>query len=430
MNWDSSVQAAAQPEPPVSLVISAAAAQGQAYYTSLIADERFAVLALATSPADARAKLALHPELVLVEAGLFEDAAAFAQALGAYRGIAYAILSPALGTSAADAVKAVSCVQKTVSGQTNFVELAGDMYATVRNARRTAAPGGSFAGIQPPGLTTVGWRGIAVWSPQGGVGKSTLALALAMEARQRRLPVLLAVLAAPDMTPLILAGIRPEPNFTTWRAQPDPDGLRAAVQVHKQSGLPVLGGFRDAVALGAYSDEAQEGPTSLSALAYAAALSGYGIVILDCSAPEITPAALSAANTLLLVARPDPPGVHSALEGLRLVQDVMAGRHAIPPTAVHLVVNRARDTTLRPEEVVGYGKRERRDFPPLAAAVADDPNIELAVNSMEPAYYRSEALRTAMRSLGDLLFPAALAAPLAAAPEAKARKVGPFRIRF
>ena len=28
----------------------------------------------------------------------------------------------------------------------------------------------------------IGWRAIAVWSPQGGVGKSTLALALALEA--------------------------------------------------------------------------------------------------------------------------------------------------------------------------------------------------------------------------------------------------------
>jgi len=149
----------------------------------------------------------------------------------------------------------------------------------------------------------------------------------------------------------------------------------------------------------------------------------------DVSAPEIAPAALSAANTLVLVARPDTPGVYSALQAVHLVKDVMAGQHAIPPEAIYLVVNRSRDTTLRPDEMVKWDKDERRDFPPLAASITDDASVELAVNRREPAYYSSDALRGAAKTLGNLLFPAAMAAPIEAAQAARVVKVGPVRIR-
>ena len=128
--------------------------------------------------------------------------------------------------------------------------------------------------------------------------------------------------------------------------------------------------------------------------------------------------------------RPDTPGVYSALQAVHLVKDVMAGQHAIPPEAIYLVVNRARDTTLRPDEMVKWGKDERRDFPPLAASIADDASVELAVNRREPAYYSSDALRGAARTLGNLLFPAAVAAPIEAAQAARVVKVGPVRVRL
>ena len=90
-----------------------------------------------------------------------------------------------------------------------------------------------------------------------------------------------------------------------------------------------------------------------------------------------------------------------------------------------------RDTTLRPDEVVNCGKRERRDFPPLAAYVADDPNVETGRQPHGTGLLRlGRACARAAKTLGDLLFPAAVAAPTDAAAPAKVVKVGPVRVRM
>ncbi len=112
-----------------------------------------------------------------------------------------------------------------------------------------------------------------------------------------------------------------------------------------------------------------------------------------------------------------------------MVKDVLAGQHAIPPEAIYLVVNRVRNTTMTPDEIVREGKLSRRDFPPLAAAITDDPNVELAVKAMQPARDGSEPLRLAVKSLGNLLFPAALLASPEAGQAARVKRFGPFVFR-
>ncbi len=415
-------------QPPVRLLIVAQPARAQALYTAFVGDARFAVQALATSGADAKAKLALEPEAALVEVVACNGPGEFADVFAAYRGVVWAVLPAGLSPQMADAVRRVACVTQVVDGEPNFASLAGEIAAAVsarRPSQGLAADG--FAPLRS-GVAMIGWRAIAVWSPQGGVGKSTVALALALEATARRLPTLLVGLGAPDGIPLVLDGISPEPNLLNWHANPTVDGLKAAVQVHKRTGQPILVGFRDPVGVGTFDGHA--GPTSLTNLAYTAAQVGYGILVLDVSTQELAPAALSAANTLVLVGRADLPGIRAILEGVHLVKDMMAGQHAIPDGAIHLVLNRVRDTTMRPDEVVTFGKRERRDFPPLGAYVADDPNVETAINQMQAAYYGSDSLRRAAKTLGDLLFPAALTAQLAAAEPAKVIKVGPLRVRL
>jgi MinD-like ATPase involved in chromosome partitioning or flagellar assembly len=419
---------AANDPAPVRLLIGGQPGRTQALYSAFAGDARFAVLAVATSPADVKAKLALEPEIVLVEAALFGGAGDFATLFAAYGGLVI-MLAPGLTPADVESVRRAPCVAQVLTGEPNLGLLAGEMHVAIlaRRPAQSAAPDG-FAASRSAPVNMIGWRSIAVWSPQGGVGKSTIALALALEATQRHLPTLLVVLSAPDMTPLILDGINPTPNILNWRANPTVAGLKAAVQVHKQTGLHILVSFSDPVSLGDY--DAQNGPASLQNLTMRAAQAGYGLVILDISAPEIAPSALAAATTLVLVARPDLPGVKSALEGLRLVKDVMAGQHAIPAGAIYLVVNRVRGTTYTAAEVIEQGKRVRADFPPLAASVADDPNVELATKNYQPAIFGSDALRTAVRTLGNLLFPAALSSAPEPAKPARVIRIGPIRLKL
>ena len=226
-------------------------------------------------------------------------------------------------------------------------------------------------------------------------------------------------------------GLKPEPNIVSWSAAPTAQTLRECVQ--PLDTLDVLCGFPEPPALSSYLPDALEGNNSLPSLSNCVAHAGYAVVIVDVSAQELAPAALAAANTLVLVGAPTLPGVLHLAEATRLVNDVIAGQHRIGRQAIHLVVNRVRDSTLRPEEVVKTGLEVRKDFPALAAHAPDDPQVESALNQRRAAYFHSEPLRRNARTLGDLLFAApALAAArvdeLTGKP-ARVFNLGPIRIK-
>ena len=106
--------------PPVRLLIVAQPGRSQAYYAAFVADARYAVQAVATSAADAKAKLALNPEAVMAEVVVFDGPTEFADIFGAYRGACFPILPAGLNQAEADAVRAVRSVQALVEGEPNF----------------------------------------------------------------------------------------------------------------------------------------------------------------------------------------------------------------------------------------------------------------------------------------------------------------------
>ena len=414
----------------VSLLVAGTPETAPALHSALVGDVRFRVVAVATTPMDVRAKLAMNPDALLTDGTVFEGPEQLAQTLGGYGGDVFVLLPAGVPPSAVDAVRAVPSVRDVLVGEVNFVELAGKLYETVRARKQAASTGAGkalFAGLKGGGAAATGWRAIAVWSPQGGVGKSTVSTALALESASRRLPTLLVGLGAPDPIPLSM-GLRQEPNITTWLEDPSPEKLRLCVQ--KFDTLDVLAGFPDPVALAGYVPRALEGAASLPSLANAAAYAGYGVVVFDVSSQELAAAALAASNALVLVARPTINGLLQTVEAVRLVNDSMAGQHSIAREAIHLVVNRYRDSTLQPTEFVKSGGDVRGDFPSLAAAVPDDPEIEAALNRQRPGYLHSEHLRKAMASLGNVLLSAPVEArSVAALGERKVKRFGPLRIR-
>lgn len=396
------------------------------------ADARFNLAATATSAEDVRAKLAVRPEAILADTGVFSGLEEFAAILGAYEGSLFVILSEQTGPSVIEAIRQVPCVRRVLSGEPNLPELVGDMYATLNAGRQLNLTGASYGlGQNGPRSAMVGWRCIAIWSLQGGTGRSTLATALALEAAERRLPTLLLGLGAPDVIPLRLGFEGPEPNLTRWVAAPTAEQLK--VSVRQFDVLDVLAGFPDQSSLDAYVPDAMHAQQGIPALASTAAHAGYAVVVLDVSAPEMAAPAISAANTLILTSLPTPDGILAVGEASRMVSDFMGKQHSIPLDGMHLVLNRARDTMLAPDEFMRSLGRMSGGTPPLAAVIPDDPRIDTARTQFRPAYNFSEPLRQATKLLGDTLFapPPGLAAVQKAQQgrPSKVWRVGPLRIK-
>ena len=410
MNSGWGVQAPAMndaPGNPVQIIVAGPPSALGALHQAFAGDARFQILATSTAEDDLAVKLNLSPEAVVVDATLFETPNSMAQALASFQGVAFATIPDGVPMDALEVVQQIPPVkQVTPYSQINFPIMAGQLYDAVIAIRKVAisSQGGNpaFAMFQASAVRMAGFRAISVWNPKGGVGKSTVATALALEAANRNLPTLLVGLGGPDPNPLIL-GLKSEPNFNNWRMTPTPEGLKASIQ--KLDILDVLAGFPDPISLQSYGAETSvDEQQSLIGLMHAASLAGYAVVVMDVSAQELAPMAIAASNTLILVSSANMDGVLGTIEGVRVVNDVLAGQHSIGRGAMHLVVNRYRNATYTPKEVLQMGMNMRQDFPPLLTAIPDDPAIEEAVNARRPAYSYSEPLRQASRRMGDALF--------------------------
>ena len=387
------------------------------------------MVGIASTAEDLQAKLALEPEAVVVEpTAVFEGPQQFAEFFSGFGGAVFCLLPSGLTPQEVEEVRSLPAVADVFDVAASLPAVRGRIYEVVQQRREAAGFGAQFQARSQAGRTT-GWRSIGVWSPQGGVGKSTIAAALALESAHRGIPTLLVGLGAPDVIPLTL-GLQAEPNVYTWSMSPNTETLRAGVQ--KADVLDVLAGFQTPLQMHRYKDQALEGNASLPSLASTAGFAGYAVVVFDVSSQELAPAALAAINTLVVVARPTLAGLANTASAIQTLYDVLADRHKI--AAVHLVLNRVRPSTMSPGEYVRAGKEVHERFPPLAAVIPDDPAIEEAEQAQRPGYYASEPLRKAVRTLGDLVL--ALPAPSAGAQEARvaapARTVnlGPIRIKM
>jgi len=391
------------PEERISILVAASPDHIAPLISVFRADARFSLAATATSTEDVRAKLAVKPAVALVDAQVFDSFEDFAQILGHYDGNLYVILPEKAPPSVIESVRELSPTRDVISGEPNLPELAGRIYGAVSADRQLSLTSQGYRlGQGGPRSAMVGWRCIAVWSLQGGTGRSTIATALALEAAERRLPTLLVGLGVPDVVPLRLNFDSPEPNLLTWSTVPTPEQLK--VSVRQFDVLDLLAGFPDQSALDDYVPMALSAQQGLPALSNAAAHAGYAVVVLDVSSPEMAAPAISAANTLLLTALPTPDGLLAVGEASRMAGAYMSRQHSIPVDGMHLVLNRVRDTMLAPDEFMRSLSRMPTDTPPLVAAIPDDPRIDVARTQFRPAYNFSEPLRVAMKHIGDALF--------------------------
>ncbi len=424
MSW----QQTAAPE-SATVALAAPGRRADAWHSALMGDARFRVVSQSVEAADLAAKMQMRPEVILLDGGIFKGPEELIALLTKATGAAYVVLPPNVPPADVDKLKACRAVKGVFTGDPNLAELAGRMYGDAV-ALRAATPSWEAPTLRSPYGSTgsTGMKVIAVWNMAGGVGKTTIAANLAVESARRGLPTLLVGLGSPDDLPLSL-GLKDSPNITTWRTSPTADGLKAATQTTKGIDLKVIGGFPNFLSAGEAARTPIASPDNIARLAPMAAYAGYAVIILDVPVSELAAAAISSANTMLLVARPMLADAWRSIFAFRAATEEFVGEHRIPPDGVRLVVNRARASGLRPDDFHKACSDEgRRAFPPIVAVIPDDPKVEEAQNAQRVPLLYADSLARAVQTLADNVLQVK-AGEKQDAPGGRVIGLGPIRVR-
>ena len=417
-----------QPSPAsleaASIILAGPPERVQSWVAGIQADARFRVLSYTHSLPDLSSKLASHPELLLLDASLFPGPDEAITLLTRYQKSAFVLATFPLKPEEEAAITQIPCVKALFKQELSLPELAGQMYATALSLRPVAQGAlekSVWEGPGKTGLLPVATRIIAVWNQSGGVGKTTLATNLAYESARRGLPTLLVGLGAPDDLPLIL-DLHQSPNIKTWRTNPTLEGLRQCIQ--KKDRLSVLAGFPDLL-----SGIDEEGEHSLNDLVILGATrAGFAVIILDVPASNLAGSAISAANTLVLVARPSLEGILRSVEAVRTVVERMSGRHTIPAEGIQVVLNRVGGRFEADEWHRAASLSLGRSFPPIVAQIPEDPRVGTAQDNKHLPLLASDVFARALRPLADSLL-AVADNPMDSSLQKKTFQLGPVRIK-
>ncbi len=389
----------------VTVLLAGSIPRLQAWYTALAADARFRVAMQASDPQDLKSKLVTNPDVLVLDAGIYPGPQPLLDDLTRYHGAAYVLLPMEASREAMDSVAQIPCVKGVYKGEINLMAIVGEMYAAATAQWQARLNAGMEALWNRPqgmgGGQPLGLRVVAVWNQAGGVGKTTIATNLAYEAARRGLPTLLVGMGAPDDLPLIL-GLKPEPNLNHWRANPTAEGLKLALQ--KVDTLDVLAGFPDVLSEARAINTPLDAPESLPKLVLTAAYMGYAVIVLDAPPTALASAALAAANTLVLVARPSLEGVMRTVEAYRTVVERLAGEHHIPASGVYVVLNRAGGRMALDEWHKAASALLGRPFPPVVAQIPDEPRVGEAQDGRKLPMNVSDAFARGLKPLADALF--------------------------
>ncbi len=389
----------------VSVLLAGPPGRITAWYQMLQEDRRFRIGSFANDPEDLGRKLANRPEVLVLDATIYPGPPPLIEMLTGAETASYVVLPPDVPEDVFGLVQGVPTVKGVYRGDVNLAELVGRMYDTAMTLRaRAPALDRAFRSVRGSGGVT-GLRIITVWNQAGGVGKTTVASNLAYEASRRGLKSLLIGLGAPDDLPLIL-GLEPEPNIGGWGGNPTPEGLDALIQ--HVGNLDVIGGFRNVIdesrAMGIQPEE----PGSVPNLAMNAAYNGYAAIVLDAPPSSVAPAAIMAANTLILVSRPTAAGAQRTVEAYRTVVSRLAGEHRISPANIFLVLNMVGGSDFAPDEwhqmTATTLKKTGLGAPPIAVAFPEDPAVRTAQNNGKLAMQLSDSLARGIHTLADALF--------------------------
>ena len=401
--WTTPAQSGATP-----VLLAATPQTAEMWYAVLANEPRLRVVARAVTPEDLKAKLATRPLAVLLEATIAAGPADLIALVSGLSDYQVYVVTPAVVpegdfVQVKSALEPMPQVKGVFRDTVNLVELTRQIAANA--AALQGQSGGGWQvddnGNGTHARTVMPVRIVGVYLHAGGVGKTTVATNLAFAAARQGIPTLLIGLGAPDDLPLVL-GLKPTPNITNWRAQPTPEGLKAALQ--KRDTLDVLAGFPDVLSEAQAAGTPSDAPNSLRALVDQAIRLGYAAIVLDMPPSAMAASALVAVNTLVLVARPSSEGVMRAVETYRTVVERLGADSLLHPQAIRVVLNRV-GGRLEPDRWHALATRYYgQAFPALTAIIPDDPAVGRAQDSAELPYTMSRSFAASIDALAADLF--------------------------
>ena len=436
MSWNNQpIQQGGQDAPVSVLLAHKDMERTTAWYQSLQVDTRFRVTSMANTHQDFRAKLASSPEIILLDATVFDGPDQLTEALTSVSGAVYLIVPGGVNTELIEQFKSIQSVKSVSVGDVNIADFMTRAYADALALRRTVSaisPTAWSGGSQRGGSGAGGLRIVTVWSRSGGTGRTTIAISLAQAVARRGLKTLLIGLGAPDVIPLQL-GLRPEPNSVSWISNPNDESLRSSIQSVGE--LHVLAGFPDILSE-SQGDRPAEANGSINELVTSAAYGGYSAIILDTpSAGGVTPRALSAANTWLMVARPTVSDVWMSAESFRTVTQKIAGQHRITPGNIFVVLNQRANGMLTADQWHGAADAACRKmnlnvgFPPVMATIPHSIDVSLAQDSGRSALDASDDFARPIHRLSEMLFGGVVVPVGQTVKEDGIFRLGPLKIR-
>lgn len=412
-NWGNASTVSSGDTHPISVLLAGKVNDSRllSWQQSVLMDARFRLAAVANDAADLQVKLSSSPEVVVLDAMVFDGPAQLIPSLTAINGAVYLILPTQISNNdelkgLPEELKTIPSVKMVYVGDANIPDLLTRAYGDALALRKTiAAPQAAWSGRPGGGAAVSGMRVVTVWNRAGGVGRTTIAAALAQAVSRRNIRTLLVNLDAPDVMPLHY-GLKSDPNITGWFSNPTDSGLKAAIQTIGD--LNVIAGFPDIMSegLGEQSDD----KNSVASLVTTAAYAGFAAIILDTPVAGIAPRTIAAANTWILVARPTLADAWASVEAFRTVTQRAAGQHRINPGNIFVVLNKRRQGMLSPDDWHRAADQASRklglqvSFPPIAAVIPDVSGVTLAQDAGRSFMDGSDEFARPVNSLVDMLF--------------------------
>lgn len=430
-------------EPPITVMLVGAEDKERHWYQILSVDARFRVVSRVATPKamiDFLAGEKNEPEVYFIDGRVFSGPADLREAISKLNGSVYLLVPESADEQTISPLKALPCVKSIYRGDANMQDWVSRAWSDATTKRRMAPP--MFSGDDPrPDSNAIprvaqqvvtGTRVVTVWSRSGGTGRSTVALGLAMASARKGIKTLLVGLDAPDVIPLHLKGLNPDPNILSYVSNPSEVGLRASMQ--RAGDLDIIPGFPDMLS---EMQSADKKDLVQNLVQLAAFKGGYAAIVLDTptNSEAVTPGAIAAANTWVMVCRPTLADAWNAVDAYRMVTIKAAGQFRIDPANIMVVLNQRTQGQLsagewhRAADQAVRSAGAQTGFPPVAAVIPFIAELPAAQDAGRPAVDASDEFARQMNRLADTLFGSVVGQGAKALDNSKVFRLGPIKIR-